>query len=229
MLGKSDRGILRAGALWFAPGLALDYMARHAIDFWLTTEDLPHPSNRITVDRRDAIHLSKTYSNTEPHKRLLGKLKDLLGPLGCQQAMIPRSSVLSQQIPVAGIAHNAHGGDDQRQARPRAPGDHMTTVADHIGRGLVAGLAGTAAMTVSSTVEARLRGRAPSSAPARATAKVLGIKAFEDGVAQARFNDLSHWGYGTAGASCAGCWPPRDCRPRPPRSPTARPSTAPPR
>jgi hypothetical protein len=71
------------------------------------------------------------------------------------------------------------------------------SLADNIGRGLVAGLAGTAAMTASSTLEARLRGRAPSSAPARATAKVLGITEFEDGIAEARFNDLSHWGYGT--------------------------------
>ena len=70
-------------------------------------------------------------------------------------------------------------------------------VASSIGKGLVAGFVGTAAMTVSSTLEARLRGRAPSSAPARATAKVLGIASFEDSLAQARFNDLSHWGYGT--------------------------------
>src|SRR5919199_5945516 len=70
-------------------------------------------------------------------------------------------------------------------------------LASAIGKGLAAGLAGTAAMTVSSTVEARLRGRAPSSAPARATAKMLGIKEFEDDHAQARWNDLSHWGYGT--------------------------------
>jgi hypothetical protein len=70
-------------------------------------------------------------------------------------------------------------------------------LASSIGKGLVAGFAGTAAMTVSSTIEARLRGRAPSTAPARATAKALGIKSFEDGVAQARFNDVSHWGYGT--------------------------------
>ena len=73
----------------------------------------------------------------------------------------------------------------------------MSTLADHIGRGLVAGFAGTAAMTLSSTLEAKLRGRPASSAPARATAKVLGIKTFEDGRAEARFNDLSHWGYGT--------------------------------
>jgi hypothetical protein len=74
----------------------------------------------------------------------------------------------------------------------------MGALADAVGKGLVAGLAGTAAMTVSSTLEAKLRGRAASSAPARATAKVLGIKEFEDSVAQARFNDISHWGYGTS-------------------------------
>jgi hypothetical protein len=71
------------------------------------------------------------------------------------------------------------------------------TLATAIGRGLVAGLAGTAAMTVSSTVEARLRGRASSTAPARATAKVLGIREFDSDLAQARWSDLSHWGYGT--------------------------------
>jgi hypothetical protein len=70
-------------------------------------------------------------------------------------------------------------------------------VANSIGKGLVAGFAGTAAMTVSSTLEARLRGRRPSTAPARATTRTLGIASFEDGLAEARFNDISHWGYGT--------------------------------
>ena len=73
----------------------------------------------------------------------------------------------------------------------------VRTVAEDVGKGLVAGFVGTAAMTVSSSLEAKLRGRQPSSAPARATAKMLGIKEFEDGIAAARFNDLSHWGYGT--------------------------------
>jgi hypothetical protein len=73
----------------------------------------------------------------------------------------------------------------------------VSKVAGAIGDGLLAGVAGTAAMTISSTVEAKLRGRPFSTAPARATAKVLGIREFEDGIAQARFSDLSHWGYGT--------------------------------
>jgi choline dehydrogenase-like flavoprotein len=115
MLGKSDKNILRAGAPWFAPGFALDYMAKHAIDFWLTTEDLPYPDNRITVDRQGTIHLSKTFHNEEPHRRLLGKLKSLLGDLGCHERSIPRFSVLDQRIPLAGIAHQCgtvRFGDD---------------------------------------------------------------------------------------------------------------------
>jgi hypothetical protein len=74
----------------------------------------------------------------------------------------------------------------------------LSILSSAIGRGLLAGLAGTAAMTVSSTAEARLRRRAPSTAPARATAKMLGIKEFDSDLAAARWNDLSHWGYGTS-------------------------------
>ena len=118
MLGKSDRNILRAGAPWFAPGQVLDYMARHAIDFWLTTEDLPHADNRVTVDRQGRIHLAKTYHNLEPHKRLLGKLKALLGDLGCHQG-IPSKTVLDQRIPLAGVAHQCgtvRFGDDPSES-----------------------------------------------------------------------------------------------------------------
>ena len=70
-------------------------------------------------------------------------------------------------------------------------------VAAAIGKGLVAGFAGTAAMTVSSTLEMKARGRAASSAPADATAKVLGISAFDDDAAKARFSNIVHWSYGS--------------------------------
>jgi hypothetical protein len=90
--------------------------------------------------------------------------------------------------------------------------------ASSIGKGVVAGFAGTAAMTVSSTLEAKLRGRAPSTAPARATVKALGIAGFEDALAQARFNDLSHWGYGTGWGVVRGLL---DAAGVPPRNATA--------
>lgn len=80
----------------------------------------------------------------------------------------------------------------------------LSTIASNVGKGLLAGFAGTAAMTVSSTLEARLRARSPSTAPARATAKALGIATFADDHAAARFNDLSHWGYGTGWGAVRG-------------------------
>lgn len=49
-------------------------------------------------------------------------------------------------------------------------------IAGAVGKGLAAGLIGTAAMTISSTIEARVRQREPSTAPADAAAKVLGIE-----------------------------------------------------
>ena len=40
-------------------------------------------------------------------------------------------------------------------------------------------------------------GATPRRARQRATAKALGIASFDNEIARARFNDLSHWGYGT--------------------------------
>jgi choline dehydrogenase-like flavoprotein len=105
MLGKSDGHMLKAGAPRFAPTLALEYMARHSVDFWLTTEDLPDPDNRVTLDRSGRIHLSYTDRNTEGHRRLLHKLKGLLGHLDMHPHLVPHELVRDQRIPIAGVAH----------------------------------------------------------------------------------------------------------------------------
>jgi len=66
-----------------------------------------------------------------------------------------------------------------------------------VGKGLVAGAAGTVAMTVSSTLEAKLRKRGSSSAPADAAGKVLGVQS-RDEAGEARFGTVVHWAYGTS-------------------------------
>lgn len=80
----------------------------------------------------------------------------------------------------------------------------VRNVAEALGKGIVAGVAGTAAMTVSSTVEAKLRHRAFSTAPADAAAKVLGISSFTGEDARGRFSNLVHWGYGTGWGATRG-------------------------
>jgi choline dehydrogenase-like flavoprotein len=105
MLGKTDGQMLKAGAPPLTPGLALDFVARHAIDFWMTTEDLPHPDNRVRLDRSGNIHVHYTDRNTEGHKRLIGKLKKRLGHLGCYEHLIPNTVSRDERIPIAGCAH----------------------------------------------------------------------------------------------------------------------------
>jgi len=80
-------------------------------------------------------------------------------------------------------------------------------VAGAVGKGLAAGIAGTALMTLASTIEMKVQGREPSSAPADAAAKVLGVEPTGD-KKKARFSNVVHWAYGTSwgalrGALCA--------------------------
>lgn len=76
-------------------------------------------------------------------------------------------------------------------------------VAAAFGKGIFAGVAGTAAMTASSTIEMKLRNRGASSAPADAAAKVFGVEPVDE-EARARFSNLVHWGYGTAWGGARG-------------------------
>jgi hypothetical protein len=76
-------------------------------------------------------------------------------------------------------------------------------VAAAVGKGLFAGLAGTAIMTVSSTIEMKLRERESSAAPAEAVSKVLGLE-FKSDEDKERFGQLAHWGYGTGWGAMRG-------------------------
>src|SRR5919109_635086 len=77
-VGKLDGETLKGGAPALTPGWTLDMMARHSLDFWLTSEDLPDPNNRVTVDAAGGIVLSYKPNNEEAHKRLIAKLKELM-------------------------------------------------------------------------------------------------------------------------------------------------------
>ena len=111
MVGKSSAPMYRGEKpleTKLAPTRTLENMARHAVDFWLSTEDLPLPENRVTLDREGRIRLSYTESNAEPKKRLFHKLKSLLAHCGMHpDHLVPRHAYLKNEIPVAGCAHQA--------------------------------------------------------------------------------------------------------------------------
>src|ERR1700740_4033 len=104
-VGKLDGVALSAGAPALAPGFTLDIMAKHSLDFWVTSEDLPDPENRVTLDRDGNIVLSYTPNNGEGHKRLIAKLEHLLQHLDMHPHLVPRNLFVGNRIPLAGVAH----------------------------------------------------------------------------------------------------------------------------
>ena len=80
---------------------------------------------------------------------------------------------------------------------------NLGDVAANFGKGLFAGLAGTAAMTVSSTLEMKISGRAASETPVQAAEEVLDVQP-NDVESEAQFSNLVHWGYGTGWGSVRG-------------------------
>ena len=112
-VGKLDGETLKGGAPALTPGWTLDLMAKHSLDFWLTSEDLPDPNNRVTLDADGGIVLSYKPNNEEGHKRLAAKLKELMqqqtkcGVHGhdCHEGLFARNLFVGQRIPLAGVAH----------------------------------------------------------------------------------------------------------------------------
>ena len=107
MIGKSKGPMFKGDAPAFAPGWALDEIALHAVDFWLTTEDIPDPGNRITLDAQKRIILSYTFNNEVPTKRLFERLKSMLGMLGMHKHLIPNTAYMGKEIPIAGVGHQS--------------------------------------------------------------------------------------------------------------------------
>ena len=90
------------------PKVFLNKLAEHSVDFWLTTEDLPDPNNRITLNKSGDIVLNYTFNNQVPKQKLFDKLKSMLNDLGMQpDFLIPRNFYLKSDIPIAGVAHQS--------------------------------------------------------------------------------------------------------------------------
>ena len=91
-----------------APSWSLEEVARHAIDFWLSTEDLPMPGNRVTVDGDGKLTLVYTPTNDTPKKELFKQLHSMLGKLHMEpDSLFHRFAYMKNEIPVAGVAHQA--------------------------------------------------------------------------------------------------------------------------
>jgi choline dehydrogenase-like flavoprotein len=111
MVGKSNAEAMRGEQpekTMFAPEWTLSDVARHAVDFWLTTEDLPVAENRVTTDRDGNVHLTYSSTNDDESAQLYRELRKILNHIGMAAHHVLRKNFYaSMDIPVAGVAHQA--------------------------------------------------------------------------------------------------------------------------
>lgn len=96
-VGKLQSAMMR-GAAPHVPSRALGIAASHSVDWWVMSEDLPDPANRVTLDAGGDIVVHWRPNNLAAHDRLMGHAKAML-----RRAGYP--ILLDQRM---GIATNSH-------------------------------------------------------------------------------------------------------------------------
>ena len=132
MLGKTDATMFQDEAHHLLPGLAADKLAAHALDFWLTSEDLPDPDNRVLVDRDGGIRLHYRPNNLEPHQVLTRKLRHLLNHIGCEPHLLPQHAYFGKSCRspalVTRTARSGSGMTRNRRCSIRTAGRTKSTI-----------------------------------------------------------------------------------------------------
>jgi hypothetical protein len=96
MTGKTNGTIMKGYApLGNLPdaGWSMDKIAEHALDFWISSEDLPDPNNRVSVDGEGQIHLAYTPNNQTAAQRLYGRLTGMLDQLYLKNHLVERQFI----------------------------------------------------------------------------------------------------------------------------------------
>ena len=111
MLGKSDDWQIKGAAprgLGWAPSAPYGRVARHAVDFWLSSEDIPLADSRVTLRPDGAIRLAlQPGNNVESLKRLRQTFQGMLSKLGMVRMRSARSLYLHKGFDAAATAHQA--------------------------------------------------------------------------------------------------------------------------
>ena len=111
MVGKSNAAAMRGEEpklTALAPTFSLDDVASHAVDFWLTTEDVPKQDNRVSVDQDGNIRLAYRQTNDAEADGLYGELRTIMNHIGiAAHHVLDKNFYMYMNIPIAGVAHQA--------------------------------------------------------------------------------------------------------------------------
>jgi choline dehydrogenase-like flavoprotein len=102
MLGKSEQVLIGFDAPEAEDKAEL---AQHAIDFWLTTEDLPMMANRVEAAPDGGISLRYQPTNLEAHRRLRQTFEGLLDAMQCRSEVLEGYGYRGGRLGISGVPH----------------------------------------------------------------------------------------------------------------------------
>ncbi|MEL7315515.1 MAG: GMC family oxidoreductase [Cyanobacteria bacterium J06559_3] len=88
----------------FVPGSELQRVAELSTGWWLQTEDLPDPNNRVRVEQ-GKIHLDYTPNNTEAANRLIQRWTQVLKAVDRAEHVLPFGIYPRNKTPVQVVGH----------------------------------------------------------------------------------------------------------------------------
>jgi choline dehydrogenase-like flavoprotein len=110
MTGKTDGTIMKGYApleTFMMPGWSMDRIAEHALDFWISSEDLPDPNNRVTITEKGQIRLDYTVNNLTASRRLVNRLEGMLDKLYLRNHLVERQFYIANSMGIAAVGHQA--------------------------------------------------------------------------------------------------------------------------
>ncbi len=82
LMGKHKWQMMQPDLPKWVPQSVLEYLANHSVDWWIQSEDLPEPHNRVQVDKDGRIIVNYQANNLSVHHQLQQRFEDILRRIG---------------------------------------------------------------------------------------------------------------------------------------------------
>ncbi len=105
LMGRNDPDTIMWLAEKIYPGKSYPDLKKMTIDFWLTSEDLPHADNRVTLKKDGSIQVSYTRTNYAAYERLKEKLKEIFVKIGRLDNRFADIQWAGYDLDISGMSH----------------------------------------------------------------------------------------------------------------------------
>jgi len=105
LMGRNDADTINWLAEKIAPGKTYAELKEMTIDFWLTSEDLPSPENRVTLRKDGSIKVNYARTNYAAYEKLKEKLKHVFVQLGELDADYRHVQWNGYDLDITGMSH----------------------------------------------------------------------------------------------------------------------------